>query len=222
MKEWLVRLEGNMFDLQELPVLFSSPKATVLEEDGNYYLKSTDFNSLTDAGDVLATANRLLQILNGAAALHLENFLAVQIHPSVIGIDQDGERHRFGFGYGTGRPVLKSTQQPARVESWIALAGQSENVADALRFFCEQNWINLYKIYEIVRDDVGDLHRCGWVTKKAIKRFTQTAQSRDALGDAARHASDKYKAHPKPMSLSEAKSFIRTILLNWLHHLSGN
>jgi hypothetical protein len=218
MKEWLVRLKGDVFDLQGLLVLFSSPKATVLEEGGNYYLKSTDFNLLTDAGDVLEAAKYILQIVNGAAMLHLENFLVVQVHPSVIGIDQDGKRHQFSFGYGTGRPVLRPAQQPARVDSWITQAGQNKNIADALRLFCEQNWINLYKIYEIVRDDIGgERNMYGWVTKREIKRFTQTAQSRDAIGDAARHASDKFKPPKGPMSLAEAKSLIKIILLNWLN-----
>ena len=216
MKEWLVRIKGDLLDLQELPALFSSPKATVLEEEGTYYLKSTDFNSLIDASEVFKTAKRLLEVVNGAAVLHLENFLPVQAQGSVIGIDQEGKRHQFGFGYSTMRPILKSTQEPVETNSWITKAGQNKGVADALRLLCEQNWINLYKIYEIVRDDVGDPSARGWVTKKDATRFTQTAQSAETLGDAARHASKKFKPHPQPMSIFEAKSFIRVILLKWL------
>jgi len=217
MEEWLVRLKGDSFDLQELPTLFVFPEATVIEENGVYYLKSANFNSLIDAGDVLEDARRLLEVINGAAILHLENFMPVQVNNSVTGIDGEGTRHRFSFGYGTGRPIMKSPQAPAEITGWLKKVKQDKNVEDALRFLCDPDWINLFKIYEIVRDDVGDLGERGWVTKQDIKRFTQTAQSQDALGDAARHASKKYKPHPKPMSLMEAKSFIRNILLNWLH-----
>jgi hypothetical protein len=217
MKEWLVRIGGDQFDLQELPALFNLPGATVLEEGGIYFLKSTTFNSLPNADEVLKTAIYLLEVVNGAAILHLENFLPVRFQNTIIGIDQDGKRHSFGFGYGTGRPILKSAQKPAKVASWITKAGQDKNVADALRYLCDQNWVNLYKIFEIVQNDVGDIGKRGWVARKDINRFTQTAQSKETLGDAARHASKKFKPHPQPMSLQEAKHFIRTLLLNWLN-----
>lgn len=56
-----------------------------------------------------------------------------------------------------GRSILKSPQDPARIDSWLKKSKQDNNVGDALRFLCEQNWINLYKIFEIVKDDVDDL-----------------------------------------------------------------
>ena len=77
--------------------------------------------------------------------------------------------------------------------------------------------VSAKKIYEIVRDDVGDLRKRRWGIEQDKNRFTQTAQSKDALGDSARHAAKKYKPPLNPMSLAEAKSFIRNILLNWLH-----
>lgn len=234
MKEWWVRLQGEQFDLQELPLLFSSPEVTVFEEEGEYYLKSTEFNSLADASYVLETATHILELINGAAILHFGNFRPVQASGSVIGIDEDGSRKGFVFVSATltsrarvqvsatverANGTVESCQRPTQVESWVALARQNTAIADALHFFCEHTWFNLYKVYEIVRDDVGgkrEIIHNGWVTKQSLKRFTQTAQSRDALGDDARHASEKYKPPQKPISLSEARSLVATILENWI------
>lgn len=235
MKEWWVRLQGEQFDLQELPLLFSSLEVTVFEEEGEYYLKSTEFNSLADASDVLGAANHILELINGAAILHFGNFRPVQASGSVVGIDEAGNRKRFVFVSGTitGRGRVKvsatvervngtveSCQRPTQVESWVALAKHNKAIADALHFFCEHTWFNLYKVYEIVADDVGgkrEIIHNGWGTEQSLNRFTQTAQSRDTLGDDARHASEKYKPPQKPMSLPEARSLVASILENWIH-----
>ena len=53
MAEWLVRLKGHGFDLEELSDHFRSPERNVkTEEDGHYHLRSTDFDSLADDGAV--------------------------------------------------------------------------------------------------------------------------------------------------------------------------
>jgi hypothetical protein len=234
MKNWLVRLVGDEFDLQELPELLASPNATVLKEDGQYYLKSTDFDTQTGASDILKIATQILEAVNGAAKLHLGSFRTVQI-ADIVEISTDGKRQHFVFLEGSlharskltvSATVIKSngtveqeSNHPTQIESWVALARHDKNVADALHFFNEPNWFNLYKIYEIIKDDVCGEQKIiqnSWVTKTNIKLFTQTAQSRDVLGDNARHASKKYKPPQKPMSLPEAKSLIKILLQNWL------
>lgn len=234
MKEWLVRLKGEEFDLQKLPTLLTSPEVTVIEEDGNYYLKSEDFNSMTDASHVLAASKPMLEAINGALQLYLGDFQIVKADGIVVGIGEDGKPHNYVVLSGSitcrGRVsasvtlvkpngTVDSSQRSSKVESWIAVARQNKNVADAFRLFCAPTWFNLYKIYEIIRADVGGKKKIiqkGWVTAPDIKRFTNTAQSPDVLGDDARHATQKDLPPKKPMSLSEAKSLIRILLKNWL------
>jgi hypothetical protein len=43
------------------------------------------------------------------------------------------------------------------------------------------------------------------------------AQSREALGDEARHASKKYVPPIDPMSIHEAKAIIGDVLQNWIN-----
>jgi hypothetical protein len=56
----------------------------------------------------------------------------------------------------------------------------------------------------------------GWATKTEESRFSQTANSAEAVGDAARHAQGKVKAPADPMPLGEARTLIRRILEKWI------
>lgn len=215
-KEWLVKLKGAKHDLNELPSVFNFPLVTVIRLKDDFYLKSAELNKLKDAGKVLKSSKHLIEMVNGAAKLHFDHYGQVDVDNSITGIDENGHTHGFGFGFGTGRKINVSYEDPARVKEWLTKAIQEKNVADILRFFSDQNWFNLYKIYELVKAEAGDVVSCGWLTKGELNRFTQTAQSQESLGDAARHASKKFKPHKDPMSLIEAKSFIKALLLNWL------
>ncbi len=234
MPNWLVRLKGEKFDLEDFPSLLRSPELTVIEENGSYYLKSSDFDSLSLADEVRESAIAIIDMLNGAMKLHIHNFRGV-FEDGVTLIKEEGSRPHYAYLRGsiTARSktsanltatTSKGTQQiaprPSNVESWLNLAKDDKAVADALHFFRENTWINLYKVYEIIIDDVGKkdvIIRNGWVTKKGLRRFTQTAQSRAALGDAARHACNKPPPPPQPMPFHEAESLIRGVLLSWFH-----
>jgi len=215
-KEWFVKLKGAEHDLNELPSVFNIPFVTVMRLKDGFYLKSAELNNLKDAGEVFKSSKRLIEMVNGTAKLHFDHYGQVEIDNSITGIDESGHTYGFSFGCGTGRKINETYEDPARVRKWLTKAIQEKNVADMLRFFSDQNWFNLYKIYELVRAEAGDVARHGWVTKRELDRFTQTAQSQESIGDAARHAAiKKYKPHEDPMSLIEAKSFIKDLLLNW-------
>jgi len=67
--------------------------------------------------------------------------------------------------------------------------------------------------------DVGgtsNIIKRGWATDKSITRFKRTAQSPEVIGDLARHGIQKDEPPEDPMTVSEAKSFIETILHKWL------
>jgi len=219
-KEWLVKLQGASCDLNELESIFVSPFVRVIKEEGIFYLKAVRFNSIQKPDDVLKEAKQLLEVASGAAKLHLDYYGHVEVANFIIGFDKRGKAHKFGFGFGTGRPINKLRKDPIAVQAWLAKADHDKQVADALRFFSEPNWFNLYKIYELIRDQAGDVTKQGWVTRNDLSRFTSTAQSRDSIGDAARHASKKYTAHKEPMTRAEAISFVKNLLQKWLSSLT--
>ena len=70
----------------------------------------------------------------------------------------------------------------------------------------------------MVGDAAGGAHAIianGWADRTEQGRFTGTAQSKDELGDDARHASRKYKAPKNPMSLDEARAFVKSVMKAW-------
>jgi hypothetical protein len=233
MPKWLVRLGGERLDLEDLPSLLCSPEHTVIEEDGSYYLKSSDFDSLGSADEVRERALAIIEMLNGAMKLHIPSFRGVY-EAGVTLIEEDGRRHHYVYleasltlrsklsvnpTVTTSNGTRQMTPPPSDVHSWISLAKTDKAVADALHFFRDNTWISLYKVYEIIREDAGDeeaIIRNGWVTKQALTRFRQTAQSKAALGDLARHAASGFKPPSQPMTIQEAGSLLRGVILSWL------
>lgn len=233
--EWYVRLQGRRCDLQELPKLFSSPDVTVSEQDGVYVLKSRKFSELEDPYEVFDIAAHILELVHGVAKLTLGDFEAVKAD-AVWRFDEEGHKHaamvfaetipitvRVG-GTATATVLrangtIDSEQSSPVSTSRLTAALQHDGIARALIYMREPSWWNLYKIYEVIGEEVGgkeEIWKAGWATKQELSDFRQTAQSREALGDAARHAAKKFKAPENPMSLSRARSLIMGLLRNWI------
>lgn len=94
----------------------------------------------------------------------------------------------------------------------VDLAVDTPRVLEALREFREPAaWDALYRVFEIVRDDVGgEIQRAGWATKAEQERFKQTANSLD------RHAKGVVPPPKKPMTLPEGADFVRKVLRRWI------
>ena len=231
MPKWLVRLKGERFDLEDFPKLPRSPEVRVVEENSSFYLESSEFNSLTLAEEVRERGRALIKLINGVSKFNRNNFLDIS-EDGVTRLENDGKRHSYVFLEGTAKirtkvsaqlTVIaadgseKVSTQPSALESLLEVAQKYNVVADALSFYREDTWSSLYKAYEIIRDNVGDkIIKNGWSVKSDVSRFTQTAQSRAALGDSARHASKKYKPPAKPTTLLEARALIKAILSRWV------
>jgi hypothetical protein len=240
MTERLVRLKGHQFDLEELSQHFTSDDLNVRrDEDGHYFLRSSDFGQVSDSSAVEQRGRELVEHINGAAKLLIGSGYWPVKFDAVTEIDESGKRlHRIvlsataeGRARVTAKPTViradgteDTSQSPDEVEALAALADQNEKVADALRFFARGDWDNLYKAWEVVCDAAGgepELMKKGWATKTQRRRFTGTAQSHAALGDEARHAphEKKYKAPKNPMTLDEARTWVRSVIQAWVNTL---
>ncbi|MBD0394812.1 MAG: hypothetical protein ICV52_13425, partial [Microcoleus sp. C1-bin4] len=80
----------------------------------------------------------------------------------------------------------------------------------------DRNWINLYKIYEIVEKNAGKKKIEQWIIKDKIRQFKHTANSQSAIGDEARHGVDHNDPPKEPMPKSEADALIRNLVKQWL------
>jgi hypothetical protein len=233
MNEWYVRLQGRKYDLQELPRLFSGPNATVCEQDGAYILKSERFSGLEAPNEVFGIATHILEQVHGVANLTLRDFKAVKVD-AVWKLNEEGHEHWGKFLSTTvtlrasmnksstalnANDAIDSDQSSPLSNFRLSVALQHDDIAKALHFMREPSWWNLWKVYEVIKDAVGDrkeIARAGWATKEDLLLFGQTAQSDKALGDAARHAGKKYKAPEDPMSLSRARKLITDLLCHWI------
>ncbi|MBD2006432.1 MULTISPECIES: hypothetical protein [Cyanophyceae] len=227
--KWLILLEINESDFLNLSKLLTlSEKLKLIEKNSCYYLYSLDFEPLTNVSDVYGRATELFQKLNAVAMIHFPEFQL--LNADVIEqVDENRKHHRFIAGSGTikmdkSKASIKveggqDSAQFLELEPWIDLADKDKIVENVFRIWTsfEQNWVNLYKIYEIVNQDAKSKKLEEWVTKNKISNFTHTSQSVNAIGDDARHGVEKQEPPKNPMSLLEAKNLIREILKNWLN-----
>lgn len=234
MAEWHVQLQGEQFDLQELKEILLGHDPCIIEEDSNFYVTSKAWDQLQDSSEVHNQAKSLIQLLDSAAYIHFRDTGPLTIG-NIVRIDDDGRKHSFvsveesvhardwarATAVGANNQPIESTTEHQIIKV-LRVSTHHAVAADALKFLRKGDWVSLYKTYEIVQDEVHgkeEIIRRGWLTSQSISRFKQMAQSRQALGDEARHASRKFIPPKKPMSIHEARAIIADLLLKWIDSL---
>ena len=231
--KWLVLLEDvKKSDFDNLSnLLRSSDEFSLIPVNSEYYLTSSRWESLTNESDVYCEATKPLQEISAIARIHFTGFPLLK--PDIIcKVDEEGKLHRrvalsatlrvdsssFSIQLEGGQDIIPIFE----FDSWMKLAEEDEIVKNVFRQITdfEHNWINLYKVYEIVKKDAGKKNKIDrieqWITKKKIRDFKQTANSQSAIGDDARHGVDQNDPPKEPMSLSEADALIMNLLKQWL------
>ena len=110
---------------------------------------------------------------------------------------------------------------PLPLSEWIRLGTTDSVAAKLFRLLSKpsQDWPDLYRIFEIIVADAGGKSSVvsrQWATGRSLDRFKHTANSPGATGDSARHGVDQFQAPLDPMTLSEAKSLINSLVQQWL------
>ena len=235
MPEWLVILKGEKTDLEYLCTLHSS-EWSVKEENGNCYLKCTGFDQKIDARSVLEYATQILDVTNGIMKLAYPNMKPIRAE-QVIQIKENGKHTQFILppSIPSEERVFiprvfssddsKCLQGRNVMESWIDVAERDELVNRALTLYgaLEHNWKNLYMVLEVIEQDVGGkraLLQTLWAKGYETKLFKQTANNFTIIGREARHGHDKCKPPKNPMTLPEAQTLVRNILLKWIRSKS--
>jgi hypothetical protein len=235
MTKWRVRLSGQPAALQELFELLNTHALSVTREADQYFLTGAELDALmdnlTDPDEAQERVATLLGPIYGVINLYFYGFEG----PDVVGIAQigeDGTQNCLSFNVlgplaPKGMISIGSRTVPSEVRAKeeedfkkrMEVAKRDPHVQTALRMLGLYGitWDNLYRIYEIIKDDLsGDVWARGWVTRKQIRRFTQTANSRQAIGDAAPHGHQKYQPPRDPISLSDAMLLITVLLREWI------
>lgn len=232
---WAVCLSGDSSDLGMLAESFKGPEFAITKEEDEFLLTSQEFESLNDAGSIHQHALKFVGILNGAIRLALDSRKAVTVS-AVYNHHRDGRRDVYIFP----EPIVAKcrmlaptvtvtrldgtveTYHPADpVQDWMKIASSDGAAATALRLIGSgvSDWVNLYRIFDVVAADCGGVHGIqsqGWATRRAMRLFQQTANSPGAIGTEARHGAEQTTPPSKPMTLGEAKSLVFTIVQAWL------
>jgi hypothetical protein len=165
--KWLVLLDVEKSDFDNLSnLLRSSDEFSLITENSKYYLTSSRWESLTNHSAVHSEATKPLQDISDIARLHFTDFPLLK--PDMIyEVDEEGKRHgryalsatlrvdssSFSIQLEGGQDIIPILE----FESWRKLAEEDEIVKNVFRLFREfdRNWINLYKVYEIVEKNAG-------------------------------------------------------------------
>jgi hypothetical protein len=109
---------------------------------------------------------------------------------------------------------LKKCAEDADYSEAAVYAGQ------ALGFAGGNEWANLYRAFEVVKDSLGGdkaiVERLKSCSKNDIERFTRTVNHQEAIGAFSRHARLNHQPPPNPMSFDDAVTFVVTLLKGWL------
>lgn len=235
MRRWKVRLDGSESGLQDLEESFDDDPQIVSEDD-NYYIRSQDFEELDDPDEIRKRATDFVKYIRNFGkrdSLRVSDLEASH----VVKEREDGTERVYvqaetaTVGVAASRATVVTEGEggdaevflPAdRTEEWTQLAIRDERVGDLANLLDRgDDWVNLYRIYEFIQDNIeseDNIVDQGWWSESEKDRFKQTANSRDAIGDDARHANNSIPAPANPMTKAEAKRQIDTLVDHWLQH----
>ncbi len=231
------RLKGHEFDLITLAELFREGDPAVATDDEGYYLSFVAPDDLfRDGGRLYEAASSLLCQVNGVGRANGSDFRPI----GLVGrfSDETGHQHQVVLadaaevrGQAFAVAVAMNGQQvaapPAPGPGYVQLGRTHPDVAEALAILGKAgpppDWVDLYKIFEIVRDNVGGrkaLEQRRWVSASKLGAFTASADRPDISGAQARHA----RTDPKPprgrtMTLAEARQMIGALVIAWMESL---
>ena len=230
--KWEIQINGDTLDLKELSKSLVDDDLRILEKSGQYFLESNRFKGLAESEEVESLAADILKVLTGAVRLSLGGRTPLSV-ASITGVKPDGRR----VGFVTVSETIsaretyeceitrldgtKEVMHPAHsVQAWITYGLTDQSVAKVLRLFGADklDWVDLYRLYEVIEKDVGldKIASKGWATKTSIRRFKHTANSPEAVGDDSRHGKESTTPPSDPMDIGEARALVELISYNWL------
>jgi hypothetical protein len=119
-----------------------------------------------------------------------------------------------------GEPV---PQPPPPGPRDVQVAGVDANVTEALEILGRADpapdWIDLWKVFEVVRDAVPGLEHKGWISKADLSAFRASANRPDVSGADARHARMPASPPKRTMTVGEARALIGVLVAAWLDSL---
>ncbi len=218
-----IQLRGEDGDIAALKSCYFPPGCEIISEDNFAYLILNELDSSLCVDEIKMQVEDFLDRMNGVARVVHPDYHVVSIG-QILTLRADGKYDQnILLPMLINRNVffehaLITDSKPAKPFSQILVEASYNDplVREVLHYFNSENWVNLYKIYELIRYDVKTSKLIEWSSGNIITRFRLTAQSKKLIGDESRHADPSVAQPDRPMSIEEASILIRTFLRKWI------
>lgn len=217
-----VLLTGNPDTLARLQARLHGDLEIVADRDG-LALVSPEIESAPDADAARLQAEKIVELLRGAAALEWSSGDIAVGH--VVDETAGGRRQVTVLHTGSitmdariVAPGVDTTAGPVR----LALEDLDDpQVVLVLRLLAQPvSFGSLYKVLDAVEEAVGGeraLRDQNWVPARELRRFTQSANAIENAAGGGRHARSDYRLGATPrMTEAEGLALIRTVVTGWL------
>lgn len=232
-ERWLFRLSGEEVT-DELAEAFEALGLSRIHENGEWLWTSSRFSSLANPGDVKDLAQELAAVLNGTLMMTIGNVRPLKISgilrtqegkPPAQFIFPESVINESRFGILT---LIRDGDPPPKKEDkflyrFLAAADRSAAVNRVLKLVGskELNWVNLYRIYEIISADVDSISQKGWASENDLTLFRRTANHPRSVGEEARHGVSPAEPPAYPMQLAEAEALLKGVIGKWIREQMG-
>ncbi len=221
----LLKTNCSEEQISYLASVFEATPVSLVQRKDSVYLRSTEIvEDEFDRGnselisESWEYARQFIARVNGAAIIENESWTPLSLENMKF-VSPDGSEEWFPITGSADLGLVRKESMSAK--NLLRLADESVHVAKALRLQCqEMDWVNLYRLLEVVREDVGgedQIEDNGWAKEDEIESFTATANNSSVIGDEARHGQIDGSGQPsKTMTLREARPWIKSIVFQWL------
>ena len=213
----LILLENPETDLEKIQSVLKNIKCSLMVDEGRIIIKTSTLVGDVDLEDnkaisqVWEEVKNFIDIINGSSVIEGFSMSSVKLH-YVKYIDVNGGTKFFpniGNMHGVS-PGIRGDEPD--ISKFISIALSDKTVAKALRLCSKElDWVNLYRIYEVISEDMEDLKG------KDIKVFKGSANNSKVTGDHSRHGKINVVAPKKTMKLSDAQHLIKSKVREWVY-----
>lgn len=227
MARWLLKLKGEVADLEEFPHWFPSGDPFAFREGQDFYLSSPRLDLLQDSRSVQDLGTSILEEAAAVVSLIWPGLEAPAIE-HLVQEAEDGTRSlhytlkivgstlRLKSGSRRGAP-LKAGKTDAQ---WFhAISQASPHLQTALLLWADpaRTWPRLYRVLEELEHHISqDAHKAALCTAADRRRFMHSANAAASAGRDARHRDGLFDAPKNPMTLDEASRFVRGVIYAYL------
>jgi hypothetical protein len=217
--DWRVYLDGDSTDLLVLCSTLAAGDVVVKQDDDGIYLGGPALACASAPAQALLRATELLPRLNAVGRVIDATFEPVRTSGRVSDADQPATV--FAEAHLRARARLSVGGEPVAAQRMLDRAQRDQAFDEVLQLLgasSELDWVDLYKLYELLAHDAGDndafCARAG-ISLADLKAFKASANRPDVSGSAARHAVARGGMPSRMMTLEEARALILSVVRIW-------